>query len=181
MNSVYYLSMKTNLYSVTVPLFMRTLTNLANILEKSAHHAGENKYDLKHLMEDRLYPDMLPFVRQIQIACDTAKFAACRLSGGEAPAFPDDEKTPEDLIKRIRSTVEYLKSVSPDSFNLSEEKDITLPYFPDKTFDGFTYTTEYALPNFYFHATIAYALLRHNGVPLGKGDYLGPLSLKDKE
>jgi uncharacterized protein len=151
--------MKANMYSMTVPVFMRSLTNLANILEKAEHHATEAKYDLNHLLQDRLYRDMFPFVRQVQIACDTAKGAGARLAGIDVPAFPDDEKTSHELIARIRKTVEY---------------------FPGKVFDGFTYATEYALPNFFFHVTIAYALLRHNGVPLGKMDYLGSLTLRDK-
>jgi hypothetical protein len=172
--------MKASLYSMTIPVFMRSLTNLANILEKAEHHAGETKFDLDHLLSDRLYPDMLPFTRQVQVACDTSKFAASRLSGVEAPSFSDDEKTTHELIARIRKTVEFLKSVSPDHYAGAEEKEVSLPYFPGKVFDGFTYTTEYALPNFFFHVTIAYALLRHNGVPLGKSDYLGSLTFRDK-
>ncbi len=172
--------MKASLYSTTIPVFMRSLTNLANILEKAEHHAAESKYDLDKLMQDSLYHDMFPFVRQVQIACDTAKGAGARLGGIEVPSFADDEKTPHELIARIRKTVEFLKSISPDHFVGAEEREITLPYFPGKAFDGFTYATEYALPNFFFHVTIAYALLRHNGVPLGKLDYLGSLTLRDK-
>jgi hypothetical protein len=172
--------MKANLYSMTVPVFMRSLTNLANILEKAEHHSAEAKYDLNHLLNDRLYRDMFPFIRQVQIACDTAKGAGARLGGIDVPSFADDEKTAHELIARIRKTVEFLKSISPDHYIGAEERDVTLSYFPGKVFDGFTYATEYALPNFFFHVTIAYALLRHNGVPLGKLDYLGSLTFRDK-
>lgn len=178
--SVTQYTMKANLYSMTIPIYMRSLTNLGNILEKAEHHASGEKYDLDHLLADRLYPDMYPFVRQVQIASDTAKFAAGRLAGVEVPRFSDTEKTAKELLNRIRKTVEFLKSVSPDAFLGAEEREITLPQFPGKVFDGFTYATEYALPNFFFHVTVAYALLRHNGIPIGKLDYLGVLSMRDK-
>lgn len=164
---------------MTIPVFMRSLTNLANILEKAEHHSATEKLDLDHLMNDRLYHDMFPFIRQVQIACDTAKGSGARLAGIEVPSFPDEEKTPHELVARIRKTVEFLKSITPEQYVGGEERVIVLPYFPGKSFDGFTYAVEYAMPNFFFHVTIAYALLRHNGVPLGKLDYLGTLTLRD--
>lgn len=170
--------MHTSLYSVTVPLFVRMLTNLKGVLEKAATHTEELDIDEQTLLQERLYEDMLPFVRQVQMACDNAKGAAARLAGVEVPSFPDTEKTVAELVERIDKTITFVKTISPDQFAGAEERDVILPYFKDTVFDGFTYATEYALPNFYFHAAICYAILRHKGVPLGKTDYLGDLSFR---
>ncbi len=126
------------------------------------------------LLAARLAPDMLPLASQVRIACDSAKFCASRLGGSDAPKFADDEKTLAELKERVRRTVVYLQSVPPESIDGSEDRDITVPRRGEPmVMKGEAYLKHFALPNFFFHITTAYALLRHNGVELGKADYLG--------
>jgi hypothetical protein len=166
------------LFDMTVPQFTKTLHNLSLILDKADAYATEKKFESDVLMNSRLAPDMLNFVRQIQIACDTAKFCASRLTGKEAPSHDDSEKTLADCKKRIQSTMSYLETVSAKDFEGTDTKHITTPRWEGKYLNGKEYVLHHAVPNFYFHVTTAYAILRHNGVNIGKKDYLGDIPYK---
>ncbi|HJV62122.1 MAG TPA: DUF1993 domain-containing protein [Albitalea sp.] len=168
--------MSISMHSASVPVFVRTLGNLLTWLDKAEAHAGAKKFDVNVLLGTRLAPDMLPFVKQIQIASDAAKFGAARLAGVEAPKFEDTESTLAELRERIRKTIDYVKSIPAAQIDGSDDRDITVPRRDGAlTLKGEFYLKHYVLPNFFFHVTTAYALLRHNGVDLGKSDYLGPL------
>ena len=169
--------MSISMYSASVPIFVRTLTNLLTWLDKAEAHAAAKKYDTSVLIAARLAPDMLPFTRQIQIASDTVKFCVARLAGVEGPKFEDTEASFDELRARVRKTVDYLQSVPAAQIDGSEDRDVALPR-RDGTLmlKGEAYLKHYVLPNFFFHMTTAYALLRHNGVELGKRDFLGALS-----
>jgi hypothetical protein len=151
----------------SIPLFVRALRNLSEYLKK-----GEAQGDA--LAEARLAPDMLTLAGQIQRASDAAKGCAARLSGTPAPSFPDEEKTLAQLQERIKKTIDYLKSVPAASIDGSEEKPISLKAGPNElNFTGVQYLQGFAIPNFFFHVTVAYAILRHKGVQIGKMDFLG--------
>ncbi len=166
--------MKISMYQTSVPTFIRMLNNLAAILEKAAAHAETKKIDPEVLVNSRLYPDMLPLVQQIQIASDGAKGGAARLAGLEPPKFEDNEKTFPELIARINKTIAYLNTLKPEQIDGSEERTITLAMRTRTlTFQGMPYLLNHVLPNFYFHVTTAYGILRHCGVELGKRDFLG--------
>jgi hypothetical protein len=162
-------------YDAAIPPMIRGLENLSGIIDKAVGQANSEGKDLNTLLEARFAPDMHPFTRQIQIASDTAKGCAARLAGTEPPSFPDEEKTFPELKARIAKTVEYLKSFTPDQFEGAEARTVTLK-FPngEMRFSGRDFLTGFALPNFFFHLTTAYALLRHNGIAIGKMDFLGP-------
>lgn len=168
--------MSVSLYEVSIPILTLTLNNLAAILDKAARHAEDKKVDPKVLPETRLIVDMLPLSRQVQIACDTAKGAAARLAGVEIPKHDDTEATLAELRARIAKTLDFIKTIKPEQLQGAETRDIVLQ-FPQITlkFKGLNYLTNFVLPNFFFHVTMAYALLRKNGVELGKGDFLGPI------
>ncbi len=160
--------------SASTPVFVRMLESLAAWLDKAERHAEAKKFDVDVLLAARLAPDMLPFASQVRIACDAAKFGVARLAGAEAPKHADDEKTLAELKERVRRTVAYVRSVPAESIDGSEDRDVTVPRRDGPlTMKGEAYLKHVALPNFYFHVTMAYALLRHNGVELGKNDYLG--------
>jgi hypothetical protein len=169
------------MYNITIPVFIKSLSSLSGILDKVESEAKEKGFDLAHLLTDRLYPDMYNFTRQVQIACDSAKGTAARLADIEAPKMEDSEKTVEELKNRIDATIEFLKTIRPEQIEGSEDKKIPIWYLPGKYLTGFEYISEMYLPNFFFHLTSAYAILRHNGINLGKGDFLGDLSLKEEE
>ncbi len=172
--------MEISMYNVTVPLFIKALSNMSAILDKAVLYAEERKFDLSILLQSRLFPDQFPFIRQIQVASDSAKGAAARLAGIEPPKMEDNETTVEDLKIRIDKTIDFLKSLTPKQINGSEDKKISIWFIPGKYLTGLEYITEMVLPNFYFHITTAYSILRHNGVSIGKMDYLGQLSLKEE-
>ncbi|HLQ25494.1 MAG TPA: DUF1993 domain-containing protein [Acidiferrobacterales bacterium] len=166
--------MKISMYQASVPTFIRMLNNLAAILEKGAAHAETKKIDPAVLVNSRLYPDMLPLAQQIQIASDGAKGSTARLAGLDAPKFEDNEKTFPELIARTQKTISYLNTLKPEQIDGSEERTITLQMRSGtQTFQGMPYLLNVALPNFYFHVTTAYDILRHCGVELGKRDFLG--------
>jgi hypothetical protein len=168
--------MSISMHSASVPVFSRMLGNLQNWLDKAETHATAKKFDTSVLLAARLAPDMLPFVRQIQIACDGAKFGVARLAGIEAPKFEDTEATFADLRERIRKTLDFVESVPADKIDGTEDKDVTVPRRDGSMIlKGEFYLKHFVLPNFYFHMTTTYALLRHNGVDLGKADFLGKL------
>lgn len=163
-----------SVYDVTVPLFLRGFANLTVHLDKAAAFAGEKGIDPRELVAARLIDDMLPLAGQVQRASDTAKAAAARLTGIAAPAFPDEEASLAELQARIGKTVDFLKSVSPEAFDGAEARTVTLRSRSGEThFVGRDYLFQHALPNFYFHLTTAYDILRMKGVPIGKTDFLG--------
>jgi uncharacterized protein len=166
--------MSLTMYSHSVPYFIRALNNLSAILKKGAAHAQEHEIDPSIFVTDRLFPNMLPLSKQVQIACDVSKRAAARLSGVEAPVFEDNEASFEELQQRIQNTIDFLNSVPADKINGTEEKQIKfMAGSTEVEFIGASYLSLWALPNIYFHVTTAYNILRHNGVVLGKLDYLG--------
>ena len=162
------------LYGATTPVFNQLLGGLAACIDKAAAHCEAKKIDPVTLINYRLFPDMFTFARQVQIASDTAKGAAARLGGVDIPKYDDTETTFAQLKERITKTLAFVNSVKPEQFAGAEDRDITLPMRAGPlTFKGQTYAMHFALPNFYFHCATAYNILRHNGVELGKGDYLG--------
>ncbi len=166
--------MTISMYQASVPPLVRSLTNLAAILEKGAAHAEAKKIDPSVLIGTRLYPDMFPLSRQVQIASDVARRGAARLAGLEAPKMEDNETTFPQLIARLVNTTSYLETLTPDVIDGSEEKSISLPVGEQTmTFKGMPYLLYFVLPNVYFHVTTAYDILRHCGVELGKIDFLG--------
>jgi len=168
--------MTVSMYDVSIPIFALSLNNLAAILDKASGHAEVKKVEPNVLPATRLIADMLPLSAQVQIACDTAKGAAARLAGLEAPKHEDTEATIEELKARVAKTLVFLKSIKPEQLAGAETREIVLQ-FPQATmkFTGLNYLTNFVLPNFFFHVTMAYALLRKNGVDLGKRDFLGPI------
>jgi hypothetical protein len=166
--------MKISMYQASVPVFVRMLTNLSKVLDRAVAHAEARKIDPTVLVNARLYPDMLPLAKQIQIASDTAKGAASRLAGQEPPKYDDTETTFAELKARIDKTIALLNSFKPEQIDGSDEKTVTLQIRGNATpFAGLAYLMNHATPNFYFHVTTAYDILRHNGVEIGKSDYLG--------
>jgi hypothetical protein len=166
--------MSISMYQASVPVFIRYLSNLRAILVKAADHAEAKKIDPAALTAGRLYPDMLPLTRQVQLASDMAKSAPARLAGTEPPKFEDTETSFPQLLERIDKTVSHLKSLSPAQIDGSEERPVTVNTARGPiTLPGLPYLTQFLLPNFMFHVTTAYGILRHNGVELGKADYLG--------
>lgn len=166
--------MTISMYSASVPVFTAMLGNLAHFLDKAQSDAQARKYDPQVLVQSRLAPDMLPLARQVLIACDAAKLCAARLAGIEAPVFDDTEATLPELQGRIRKTLDFLATVTSAQIDGTEDKDITFPVGREgtRTMKGEAYLKHWATANLYFHVTTAYAILRHNGVALGKVDYL---------
>jgi uncharacterized protein len=167
--------MSISMSSASAPILKSMLGNLDYFLVKAKAHAETKKYDPANLLATRLAPDMLPFTRQVLIACDASKFGISRLAGVEAPKFDDTESTIEQLRERIAKTIAFIDSVAAEKIDGSEDKDITFPVGRDgstRTMKGEAYLKHWVLPNMFFHVTTAYALLRHNGVELGKTDYL---------
>jgi hypothetical protein len=166
--------MTISMSSASVPVCNTMLGNLAHFLDKGNAYAQARGFDPSVLLQYRLAPDMLPFTKQIQIACDAAKNGVARISGVEAPRFEDNEASFADLKARIQKTLDFLSSVPAASLDGTEEKEITFPVGKDKTrtMNSEAYLKHWMLPNMFFHVTMAYAILRHNGVELGKSDYL---------
>jgi len=177
---------ETNLYTVTIPVMMKALRALDNILDKADEAAREKAterrpaaYFENALLQSRLVFDQFPFLQQIQVACDNAKALASRLAEVEMPKFEDSETTVAHLKARIKKTLAFLETIKEEQIIGKENLHISLPYWSGKHLTAFEYVTEQALPNFFFHVTTAYAILRHNGLKLGKSDYIGGLPLKD--
>jgi len=164
-----------SMHGASAPVFAKMLGNMLNWLEAAKAHAETKKFSTDVYLTLRLAPDMLPFVKQIQIASDAAKACMARLAGLEIPKYEDNEASLDELIERIKKTRDYVLSLPADAIDGSEGREITIPRRSGDPlkFDGLTFLRHYATPNFYFHATTTYALLRHAGVPLGKMDYLG--------
>lgn len=166
--------MTISMYQATVPVFSRMLNNLVAILETAAAHAEARKIDPGVLINSHLYPDMFPLARQVQIATDAATGGAARLAGMEPPISENNETTFPELIERIRKTIAYVNTFKPEQIDGSEKRTVTLKVRDSTlTLDGLTFLLNRILPNFYFHITTTYGILRHNGVELGKKDYLG--------
>ncbi len=169
--------MSLSMHKISVPAFIRGFSVLSSLIDKADAFAAEKKIDPAVLVNARLAPDMLPFAGQIQRASDTAKATIGRLTTIEIPKFPDEEKTFAELRERVANTVAFLETVDRSALEGSESKEVTLSSGQLKvTLDGVDYILKFALPNFYFHLTTAQNILRHNGVPVGKLDYLGPLA-----
>jgi len=166
--------MNISMYQASAPRFANILKNLSALLDKAQAHCEAKKIDPSAITADRLYPDMFPFTRQVQIACDTAKGVVARLAGVTVPKHEDTEQTLDELKARIAITVDFVRSFRPEQLDGTEDKDVTLKLGQrEVTWKGMQYLLGHALPNFYFHVATAYGILRHNGVPLGKRDYLG--------
>jgi len=166
--------MKISMYGMSVGQFLPVLANLHKILDKAAANAKTRKFETNVLVNARLAPDMFTLARQLQLTCDFAKNSSARLAGLEAPRFEDNETTFDELQARIDKTVAYLKTIPAAAIDGQEERDIKIP-LRDRTLEmkGLPFVQNWVLPNFYFHAVTAYNILRHNGVDLGKQDYLG--------
>lgn len=176
---------KTNLYSVTIPPMIKTLAALSRLLDKVSAHADSKQLEWHPagmqedaLLQSRLISDQFPFVRQVQVACDNAKGCAARLAEIEIPKYEDNEKTIVELKARIDKTVAFMQTIKPEQIAGKEDVSVSLPYWGGKSLDGFTYVTQYLIPNFYFHVATAYSIMRKNGVVIGKDDFIGGLPLK---
>lgn len=168
--------MSLSMYQASIPVFIRQLNNLSAILKKGEEHALAKKIEPEVFINARLAPDMFPLSRQVQIATDGVKGAAARLAGVEVPSYPDTEKTFSELQARIAKTIEFAKTFSAKQIDGTEEKKVTLKMRDREVgFLGQAYLLNFVLPNLYFHITATYAILRHNGVDIGKKDFIGGL------
>lgn len=166
--------MQITMYQASAPRFVHMLKNLSSMLDKAQAHAEARKIDPAALTTFRLYPDMFPLSRQVQVACDVAKGVAARLAGVEVPRHEDTEQTFPELKARIAKTIAFIETIRPEQIDGSEEKDIVVKLGKQEyRFKGMQYLLNWAYPNFYFHVTTAYNILRHNGVELGKRDFVG--------
>ena len=164
-----------SLYQSAVPAYLQILNSLSGILSKAEAHAAAKKIDPAVLLGARLYPDMLPLSRQIQLVCDFAAKGTARIAGAEVPSTPDTEKSFEELRQRLANTIAYVKGFTLAQFEGAETREITIPVGPDKTMTmkAPEFLSHFSLPNFYFHAATAHGILRHNGVEIGKRDFMG--------
>jgi hypothetical protein len=167
--------MTISIYNASVPVFKQMLTSLSQVLAKAEEHAKEKKIDPAVFLQARLYPDMFPLVRQVQIAADFAKGVSARLADVDVPTYEDKEQSFSELRDRINATLKFIESLSETQFNGAESREIvTRPGTPkERQFTGVSYLLSYGLPQFFFHITTTYAILRHNGVEIGKSDYMG--------
>ena len=166
--------MALSMHAASVPVFRQLLASLADLLGKAEAHATEKKIDPAVLLQTRLFPDMFPLVRQVQIACDFAKSVPARLAGADVPAYDDSEQSFAELQARIAKTIAFIQTVPDSAFEGAEAKTITVKAGPrELTFPAVQYLNGYAIPNFYFHMTTAHNILRSNGVEIGKVDFLG--------
>ena len=162
-------------YDATVPVFQQTLGALSGLLSKAEAYCKARKIEPEVLLNARLYPDMLPLSKQVQLVCDFAVKGCARLTGSEAPSMPDTEKTFDELKQRIAKTLDYVKTFKPAQFEGADAKDVTFPVGPNNsmTLKGQEFINRFSFPNLYFHAATAHGILRHNGVEIGKRDFLG--------
>ena len=167
--------MKISMYEAAVRPGLRMMANLAAVLQKAGQHAEARKFDSAVFVNARLAPDMFPLSRQVQIASDTAKTGPARLAGVQPPSFEDSEKTLPELVARVQKTIDYLQTLTPQQFEGSEDREIRWksPVQGERSMLGLPYLLHHVLPNLHFHCTTSYDILRHNGVELGKADYLG--------
>jgi hypothetical protein len=165
-------------YDLTVTQFAKMLRNLSACLDKAEAYAAAKKFESTVLMNARLAPDQFPFIRQVQIACDTAKIGATRLTGKQCPTHADTEQTIPELKARIESTIGWLETLKPSDYVEADKRAVSQPRWEGKTLSGEQFAIQHMIPNFHFHVTTAYSILRHNGVDLGKKDFLGPMPFK---
>ena len=166
--------MTISMYQASVPRFVNILGNLSSILDKAQAHVDAKKLDQSSLAGFRLFPDMLPLTKQVQIACDTAKGLVARLAGVEIPVFEDNESSLADLKARIAKTIAFIQTIKPEQLDGTEDNDIVIKRGEKEThYKGMQFLLGHAVPNVYFHVTTTYNILRHNGVEIGKRDYLG--------
>lgn len=168
------------LYDMMVPQFIKTLKNVDGMLDKAVAYSESRKFDISVLLQARLAPDQLDLSRQLQIAADTAKLGCARITEKPAPEHPDTEKTIAEFKNRLATTITYLETLKAKDFENAETRRITTPRWNGKSLSGVEYAIHHSIPNFYFHVTTAYSILRHNGVPLGKADFLGPIPYQEK-
>lgn len=166
-------------YELLIPQYIKVLKNLNGIMSKAAGYADSKKFETEVFAQARLAPDQFAFYRQVQIACDTAKLSAARLTAKEAPIHDDKETAWPQLKKRIEDVIYYLESFKAKDFEGAEARHITQARWEGKWLSGYEYTVQHAIPNFYFHITTAYSILRHNGVDIGKKDFLGEMPYKN--
>jgi hypothetical protein len=167
-----------SLYDATVPVFTKLLSNVEKWFDKAAAHADAKKFDVEILTSARIAPNQYALLRQIQAACDQAKFTVAKLTGKDAPSHPDTEKTIAEIRQRLHTVVEYLGTFKREDFAGAEERACSHSWMGGKSVRGVDYLHHFAFPNFYFHMTTAYAILRHNGVDLGKMDYIVDLPFR---
>ncbi len=165
-------------YEITITQFSKILKNLESILEKASQQAADKKVEFEVYLNSRLAPDQFNLIKQVQIACDTAKLCASRLTGKNAPVHEDTEKTYPELKARIASVLDYLATYTPQDFKDSASIKVSQPRWEGKYLTGAEFAVQHAIPNIYFHVTTAYAILRHNGIAIGKKDYLGEMPFK---
>ena len=167
--------MNISMYTASVPVFRQMLSSLRDILAKTQIHATKRNIEANALLQSRLYPDMFPLLRQVQIACDFARGVSARLAGVEVPSVEDQQQSFEDLQILIDTSIRFIDSIAPEKFQASEDREIiTRPGTPkEKRFSGLDYLLGYGIPQFFFHITTSYALLRHAGIEIGKRDYMG--------
>ena len=163
------------LYDASIPVFKQMLSSLGHVLAKAESHANDKKIAPEAYLQARLYPDMFPLIRQVQIAADFAKGISARLADVDVPAYEDNEQSFADLQSRIKKTLEFIESINKSQLAGAEDREIILrPGTPkEKKFTGSSYLLSYGLPQFFFHVTTAYGILRHNGIEIGKGDFMG--------
>lgn len=167
-----------NIYDLTVPQLIKMLKNVDAWLSTAIAHADRKRFDVNNLMKLRLAPDQFAFDKQVQTLCDNAKFIAARLAGREWPPHTDSETTVEQLRTRVATVITYLETFKPEDFAGAEERKISLPWMDGKWMRGDEYVAQFALANFYFHTVTAYELLRHNGIELGKRDFIGGVPMR---
>ena len=168
--------MSVSMHAAAVPLFTQMLGSLSAVLQKAEAHAEQRKIEPDALLQARLFPDMFPLVRQVQAVCDQAKYAVGRTTGKDIPSHADTEKTVPELRARIALVKAYLDEFTAADFEGNAERTVTTPRWEGKRMTAPNYFAEHALPNFFFHLSMSYAILRHNGVPVGKRDYLGAIT-----
>ena len=167
--------MSLTLYQATVPTFIRHLTALSAIIDKAESYAAEKKFPPEALLQARLFPDMYNFIGQVQTACDQAKGGVARTANVEVPKYADDEKTFADLKARIAKTIAFIQSIKPEQFAGRDDAEVSFPVGPStRSMKAVDYMINFCIVHFYFHCTTAYALLRHNGLNIGKRDFFGP-------
>ena len=166
------------IHEITVTQFVKGLQQLSSFFDKAQQYAETKKFDVEVLLQSRLAPDQFNFIRQVQITCDTAKFGASRLTGKEAPVHTDDEKTLPDLRARVESTIAYLEKFTAQDYAEAPSRHVSQPRWEGQYLNGTEYTIHHVIPNFYFHLTTSYAILRHNGVDVGKKDFLGKMPFR---
>ncbi|MCB9072827.1 MAG: DUF1993 domain-containing protein [Bdellovibrionaceae bacterium] len=170
--------MRITVFEITVPQFILTLTSLKHLLQKAHLHAEKRNIEMGVLLNTRLAPDQFALGKQVEIACDVARFCVARLTGTEAPQYAEPAKGYHDLLNRIDDTIHFMQKITPTDFEGYEGRKVTYPWYPGHYLDGHNYLVQHALPNFYFHVTTAYGILRFSGVDIGKADYLGEQNWK---